>query len=239
MTATESSDVSGDLAAAGVEWDLSSLLKDVSTPDELLTQAETIADSLVPLRGQIATLDAAGLADVMTSLAEVQELMSRAGHYGMLSFSENTADPERGALIQRMQEESTTIGTKLLFIDLEFAALDDEAANTLLADDRLAFCAHHLRNTRRNRPHLLTEDQETVLLETSVAGASAWVRLFSELTSAIEVELPDPEATSEDDEAATRTASLEEGLSLLQHPDRDTRASAAAAVTDGLSLIHI
>ncbi|MEL6982750.1 MAG: M3 family oligoendopeptidase, partial [Actinomycetota bacterium] len=74
---------------------------------------------------------------------------------------------------------------------------------------------------------LLSEAQETVLLETSVSGASAWVRLFSEQTSVITVELPDGES-------GTRTASLEEGLSQLQHPDREARAAAAKAVTGGL-----
>ncbi len=233
MTATDSSTTSDDLAAANVEWDLTSLLDGAATPDELLAKAETLAAQIETNRGQISGMDGGRLADVMNQLAEVHELMSRAGHFGMLTFSENTADPERGALVQRMQEEATSIGSKLLFVDLEFAALDDDAAAALLADDRLQFCAHHLRNTRRNRPHLLSEAEETVLLESSVSGASAWVRLFSELTSAIEVELPADDNLA-DEASETRTAGLEEALSLLQHPDRDARASAAAAVTDGL-----
>lgn len=247
MTATEPRDASDDLAAADVEWDLSSLLNGSSTPDELLEQADVVADEIEASRGKISGLDTGQLSDLMHQLAEVHELMSRAGHYGMLSFSENTSDPERGALVQRMQEEATRIGSKLIFVDLEFAALDDATADALLSDDRLGFCAHHLRNTRRNRPHLLSEAEETVLLETSVAGASAWVRLFSELTSAIEVELPADASNNGDqseagaggqsagqNEVATRTASLEEGLSLLQHPDRSARAAAASAVTEGL-----
>ena len=90
----------------------------------------------------------------------------------------------------------------------------------VLADDRLAFCRHHLENTRRNRPYLLSEPEEAVLLETSVSGPSAWVRLFSELTSVIEVQ-----ATWEPaDDGSTETVGLEQGLSMLQHPSRDTRA---------------
>ncbi len=215
-----------DLTAADVSWDLETLLDGAATPDDLVEQAKTVATDLDRYRGRVATLDAGELAELMQRLAELNELISRAGHYGMLRFTENTADAEAGAMMQRLEEESTSIASQLVFIDLEFAAADDDHAAMVLADERLAFCRHHLENTRRNRPHMLSEAEESVLMETSVSGASSWVRLFSELTSAITVEL--------DDDGETRTASLEEGLSHLQHPDRSVRAAAAESVTKGL-----
>ncbi len=232
-----------DLTAADVNWDLEPLLDGAATPDELIEQARTLAIELAKARGTVGTLDAGGLADLMQMLARLNELISRAGHYGMLKFTENTADPESGAMMQRLEEESTSIASQLVFIDLEFAAADDDHVDKVLADDRLDFCRHHLRNTRRNRPHLLTEAEETVLIETSVSGASAWVRLFSELTSAITIELPDGESGDSElggnesgsaESGGTRTTSLEEGLSLLQHPDREVRAGASESVTAGL-----
>ncbi|MFT7598539.1 MAG: oligoendopeptidase F, partial [Acidimicrobiales bacterium] len=105
---------------------------------------------------------------------------------------------------------------------------DDEHVALVLADQRLEFCRHHLENLRRNRPHLLSEPEEMVLTEKSVTGASAWVRLFDELTSAIEIDLPDPETNEKE------RVGLEQGLSLLQHPDTAVRARAAEAVTAGL-----
>jgi oligoendopeptidase F len=224
MTAT--TDV--DLAATEVTWDLEPLLDGAGAPDELMARARERAEELQPYRGRVATLDAAGLAELMTAIAEINELVSRAGHYGSLRFAENVLDAERGALMQRLQEASTAIGSLLVFVELEFAAADDGHAEAVLADERLAFCRHHLVTTRLNRPHLLSEAEETVLIETSVARTSAWVRLFSELTSAIELELGDGAG-------GTTTAGLEQGLSLLQHPDRDTRRAAAGAVTAGLA----
>ena len=44
-----------------------------------------------------------------------------------------------------MQERGTAIETKLLFFELEWAALDDERAEELLAADGLDFARHHLR----------------------------------------------------------------------------------------------
>jgi oligoendopeptidase F len=216
-----------DLAATDVTWDLEPLLDGAASPGELIERARERADDLQHYRGRVATLDAAELATLMTAMAEISELVSRAGHYGSLRFAENTLEAESGAMMQRLQEASTAIGSLLVFVELEFAAVPDDHAEAVLADERLAFCRHHLVTTRLNRPHLLSEAEETVLIETSVSRGPAWVRLFSELTSAIEVDL-------DDGDGGTQTAGLEQGLSLLQHPDRAVRASAAGAVTAGL-----
>ncbi|HRW41997.1 MAG TPA: M3 family oligoendopeptidase, partial [Microthrixaceae bacterium] len=154
---------------------------------------------------------------------ELEDLQGRAGYYAMLRFSEDTQDPERGAEMMKVQERGTAIAAKLVFLELEWAALSDERVDELLADPVLDFCAHHLRSARRYRDHLLSEPEEVLLTEKSTSGAAAWVRLFDELTSAITVELPEQ-----------GTVGLEQGLSLLQHPDRAVRQQAAAAVTAGL-----
>ena len=211
-----------DLTAADVAWDLEPLL-DGHSVDELLDRAEEVADQLANLRGTIAEMTAGALADAMHLSAELEDLQGRAGYYAMLRFSEDTQDPGRGAEMMKVQERGTAIAAKLVFLELEWAALSDERVDELLADPVLDFCAHHLRSARRYRDHLLSEPEEVLLTEKSTSGAAAWVRLFDELTSAITVELPEQ-----------GTVSLEQGLSLLQHPDRAVRQQAAAAVTAGL-----
>ncbi len=173
--------------------------------------------------GKVAELDAAGLKEAMHELADLHELIGRAGAYAGLRFSTDTADAARGALLQEVQERATQIETTLLFFELEWAALADERARELLADDGLDFCAHYLRNVRRYRAHLLSEPEEKILAEKAVTGASAWSRLFDELTSAIEVRLPEEKVA------------LDVALSRLVLPDRELRATIAAAVTDALA----
>ncbi|MGB3411544.1 MAG: M3 family oligoendopeptidase [Microthrixaceae bacterium] len=226
---------SEDLLASNVAWDLDTLL-DGSDVDDLMDQSEELIDQIETLRGKVAELDSGALAAAMTKLAELQEIQGRVGYYAMLRFSENTADPERGALMMKIQERSTTLATRLVFFELEWAAVDDDTAEALLADPRLDFCAHHLRSVRRYRQHLLSEPEEKLLTEKSVSGDSAWVRLFDELTSAITVELPAELVGGDagDDANDTATVPLEQGLSLLAHPDRETRRQAAEAVTVGL-----
>jgi oligoendopeptidase F len=187
---------------------------------EALTRAQAFAERYA---GKLGELNSAGFAQAMRELAEIYELVGRAGTYAGLRFSTDTADPANGALLQKVQEGETAIETTLLFLELEWAALSQERAEELLADPGLDFCRHHLRNVRRYREHLLTEPEEKILSEKSLTGASAWARLFEELTSAIEVDLND------------ERVALDVALSRLALPDREVRRTAAEAVTAALA----
>ncbi len=204
--------------------------------------------------GKLGELDGDCLAQAMRELGEMQELVGRAGTYAGLRFSVDTSDPAAGALLQEVQERGTEIETTLLFFELEWASLRDEHADALLGDERLEFCAHHLRNVRRYREHLLSEPEEKILAEKSVTGANAWSRLFDELTSAIEVRLPSRDGAGDggspaggkgvagrdsgregDGAREGETVALDVALSRLALPDRELRRAAAEAVTEALA----
>jgi oligoendopeptidase F len=214
-----------------VEWDLSHLLNGAGADpqaavDTLLDDAKRRADTFAErYAGKIAELDGAGLVAAMRELADIEETAGRAGTYAHLSFSINTADPARGALLQRVEEKGTAIETALLFFHLEWAALEDDRAAELLAADGLDFARHHLITARRYRPHLLTEPEEKILTEKALSGRSAWVRLFEEQTAAITVELAD----------ADEPVSLEIALARLFDPDRSVRQDTAERVTAALA----
>jgi oligoendopeptidase F len=224
MTSTEADAHAADLTAADVAWDLEPLVDGGGEAgvDALLDDAEARAHALASYRGRIAELDAAELAMLMHELAVIGELAGRAGSYAGLRFAVDTADPAVGALMARTEEHGTAINNEILFVELEWAALSDEQADALLASDELAFCRHYLSSARRYRPHLLSEPEERILSDKSLTANSAWVRLFSELTSAITVDLDG------------ETVSLEQGLSQLMSPERGVRRAAADAVTAAL-----
>ena len=254
--ATEAAE-STDPELQAAAWDLDPLV-DGQGPDgaraqlkQAFERSQTFATRYA---GKLGELDSAGLETAMRELAEIQELVGRAGTYAGLLFSVDTADPLSGALLQEVQERGTEVETTLLFFELEWAGLSDEQAEVLLDDERLEFCAHYMRNVRRYREHLLSEPEEKILAEKSVTGASAWSRLFDELTSAIEVCLPG--ATSDVDAGATSdvnaessagvrdgggagarvgdTVALDVALSSLVLPDRELRRTTALAVTEAL-----
>ena len=208
-------------------WDLEPLVdgRGPEAVEAMLNEARERAEAFAGRhRGGVGELGPEELADAMEELAAIHDLAGRAGSYAMLSYSLDTADPARGALMQKARELGAAIETHLLFFDLEWNLVDDARVDELLGAAELAFCAHHLRMLRRYRPHQLSEPEERVLTETNVTGGSAFQRLFTELTSALEVPLP----------GSDEPASLEEGLSRLQDPDRERRREAAAAVTESL-----
>lgn len=213
-----------DLSAEDISWDLDPLVDGAGLDgvNRLLDRAEALTSALENWRGRIGELDAAELAEAMSTLAEIQDALGRAGSWVSLRFSVDTSDPARGAAMQKFQEQATELSTRMIFLELEWAEVPEARASVLLAADELAFCRYYLESARRYRPHLLTESEEKILAEKDITSSSAWSRLFDELTSVIEVDLPEG------------PASLEQGLSRLGSPDREQRRVAAEAVTAAL-----
>src|SRR3954462_9278944 len=206
------------------EWDLDPLVDGQAADGALakLDEADRRATEFAErYAGKVAALDGAGLVQTMRELEEIEDLAGRAGVFAGLRFSTNTLDPERGALMQRVQERGTAIETKLLFFGLEWATLDDGKAEELLAADGLDFARHHLRMERRYRPYLLSEPEEKVLAEKQVTARAAWSRLFAEQVTAIEV--------GEAKEA------LDVALARLSSADREVRRQTAEQVTAALA----
>jgi oligoendopeptidase F len=235
-TAARSQPADPDLEAAA--WDLEPLVDGEGRAGverrlaEAIERAQAFASRYA---GRLGELDAAGLADAMQELGAIGDLVGRAGYYAMLGFATDTAAPANGALLQKVQEQETAIQTTLLFFELEWAKLDDARAEELLAGDGLDFCRHHLRNVRRYREHMLTEPEEKILAEKSLTGATAWTRLFDELTSAIKVRLPESADGDGGAEAEREEVALDVALSRLMLADREARRGTAEAVTDALA----
>jgi oligoendopeptidase F len=214
-------------APEDVAWDLEPLVdgEGEAGADRLLDEAQRRSTAFSEQHaGKVAELDGPGLAAAVRELGEIAEIVGRVGSYAALRFSVDTADPANGALLQRVQERGTAIETTLLFFELEWAALNDERADELLTADGLDTARHHLRTIRRYRPHLLTEPEEKILAEKAVTGRDAWSRLFSEVTSAVKVELD-----GEDEPVA-----LDVALARLSSPDRELRARVAERVSQAL-----
>jgi oligoendopeptidase F len=207
------------------EWDLAPLVdgEDRAGAERQLDEANDRSSQFAATyAGKVSELTADGLRVAMHELEEINELVGRAASFAGLQFATDTADPARGALLQLVQERATEIETKLLFFELEWAAVDDGTADELLASGELERYRHHLRSIRRYRPHLLSESEEKILAEKSISSQAAWGRLFGELCAAIRVNLDGEELT------------LDVALSRLQSPDREGRRAAADAVSAAL-----
>lgn len=207
-----------------VSWNIESLVYDKGEAgvDELMAEAAELAEKVAARRGQVASFTSKDLLEVMTLLETISDRAGRAGSYASLRYSVDVNDPENGALMAKVQELGTAISTQLLFFDLEWAALDDDKVAELLGGKDMDRFRHHLLSERRYRDHLLSEPEEKILTEKAQTGKAAWARLFSDLTSNLEVEL-DGEKTP-----------FEEALSRLVLPDREVRREVAEKVTEAL-----
>ncbi|MEI2701750.1 MAG: M3 family oligoendopeptidase [Baekduia sp.] len=221
-----------DTAAAptveDIAWDLEPLVHGEGPEGalRLLREADERAAAFAAAHaGKVAEIDGAGLAAAVAELTEISDLIGRAGTYASLRFSVDTVSPENGKLIAQVQELGTQIETKLLFFELEWAELSDERVEDLLSAGGLETVQHHLRSTRRYRPHLLTEPEERIVSELDVTGSSAWSRLFSEVTTAIEVSLDTEE----------QPITLDMAAAQLTSPDRAHRKHVAEQITEALA----
>ncbi len=216
-------------AATDVVWDLEPLVDGGGAAGvrELLAQAQTQADALeAEYEGTIADRSADEIAAVVAQLAELSDLIGRAGSYAMLAFSADTEDPANGALVADIQERASRLESSLLFFELEWAKLTDEQAEAILEHPGLEQARHHLRSVRRYRDHLLTPAEEKLLAETGPTGSSAWARLHGEILSRIRVPIPGDEGAEPEP--------LTVILNRLSSNDREERAAVAAAVTESL-----
>jgi oligoendopeptidase F len=211
--------------AEDVAWDLTDLFAGVDDPqiDEEVAQAEADAAAFRErYHGAVAGLDAAALAEAVAEFERIESTLVRPLTFAHLNFATNMADPARGALMARLGEKAAALDTQLLFLGLEWAAVEDDAAEALLADPALDHWRHHLRSLRKFRPYLLSEPEERIVTEKTVSGTTAWSRLYEELLGALRVNLDGEEV------------GLEPAMAKLYDPDRDVRRTAAAAIGEAL-----
>ncbi|MEX2587558.1 MAG: M3 family oligoendopeptidase [Actinomycetota bacterium] len=172
--------------------------------------------------GKVADLTAAGLRNAVAELEKLTADLMRPSIYAMLRYATNTADPQRGALRQRMMEMSTVLSSETLFFVLEWVALDDEKAKRLLNDPDIEPYRHHLESERRYKPYVLSEPEERILAEKADTSQSAWARLFEELTAEIRPVIDGEEV------------GWEQAMARLQSPKRELRRQGAEAITEAL-----
>ena len=164
-------------------WDLSHLYDGPEAPrlqedlDDVEARSKTFEQTYA---GQLADLDGAAFAAAISEFEGISEILQKTMSYGQLLFSVSTGDAEVGRFYQTLQERITDIAAHSLFFSLEINRLDDDNLNAKLADENAARYRPWLDDVRQYRDHQLSDDMEKLLLEKSVTGRAAWVRLFEE-----------------------------------------------------------
>lgn len=201
-------------------WDLSDLYAGPTDPalDGDFAWARGQAEALVAeAEGKLAGLASPAFAAVLKRYEALDERLGKIGSYAQLLYAQDMSNPDVGRFYQSVQERITEIASRVLFFGLELNQLDEAVVEGLLADPAAARYRPWIAATRAFRPHQLPDAQEKLLLEKSLTGRSAWVRLFDETMAALRIPLDGRELTST------------EVLALMVSPDRKIRQEATQA----------
>lgn len=142
-------------------------------------------------KGKMAEASADEMAAIISDYEKIAEKLGRMTSFTDLAFAADMTDPETGRQAQMMRELESEISACLVFVELELASIDDAAMDGLLANASMAYWAPWVRQVRAFRPHQLSDEMETMLMERAPSGRSAWVRLFDETAASLKFPLDD------------------------------------------------
>lgn len=224
-----SSSLNNKLGTTDILWNLDALYD--SLEDELLqddldlcTQEAALIKDICS--GKMADLEPAVFARSIRRIERIQVNLGRLSTYAFLNFVTQVKNDAASAFMQKCTEDASLINKELVFFDLEWAKMDQESANTLLAAEDTAPYRHYLNNIRKYKDHLLSQSEESLLLEISPVGKESWLTLFEKLMGHLEF--------------GKSKRSEEEVLSDLHDADREVRRTAATELSEGLqSQLHI
>jgi oligoendopeptidase F len=220
-------------SATGVAWDLSDLFAGPDDPrirealDAAQAEAERLADAY---RGKV---NVPGGPDPELLLAAIQrfeawsDAVNRIAAYAGLLYAADTTPQANRDLEQYVEQRLTELQNLVLFFDLEWRALPDEAAEKVMASPALATYRHYLTRERLFKSHTLSEPEEKVVNDKDLTGSQAWQRLFTEQLSGMTYTI---ERDGEQQEL-TQSALL----ALYYQPDRALRRQAHDVFYDAMA----
>jgi len=153
---------------------------------------------------------------VIRDLEEINKLMQRIGGYAELWFAEDTQNQAAQTLVARMEQLSAELSNRVLFFNLWWKSLEDDAAEKLMKDT--GDYRYWLEEMRHFKPYTLTEPEEKVINIKDVTGSRALTMLYDAYTNRytfkIEVEGQEKEITRG------------ELMSYVRRPEAELRAGA-------------
>src|SRR5256886_1568595 len=218
--------VSSSLSASGVRWDLSDLEPDAEQArrdwDELLARARDFAQRR---RGSVGTAGPQALGELLDELDQLSQDISRVHFYATAREHTEATDPETNDLATLARDRAADLESLLLFVELEWLALEDAEAEALLAAAELEPYAHRLRVAREEKPYVLPEGEEQALNARRPA-ISAWESLHGRELATLTAEF--------DGGDGPEPHTIDRLLSYVHHPEREVRLAALEVLFEAL-----
>jgi oligoendopeptidase F len=160
--------------------------------------------------------------EVMELAESIRTLAARLTGYAQLWFAEDTQSQDALVFLGRMEQLATEVQNRLLFFELWWKGLEEEAAERLLAES--GDYAYYLETLRRFKPHTLSESEETIINLKDVNGVNALVNLYEMITNRFTFEL--------EVEGERKEMTRAELSTYFRDPSPEMRAAAYQALYD-------
>ncbi len=165
------------------EWDLTDLYNSPNSEKIKVDfqRAEKLSKKFSKrYKGIIKDIDGDKLGQAISEFEIISEILYKILSYGQLLHTADITNEELGRFFQTVHEKVTEISSHTLFFKLEINRLDPSILEKQMECNKADKYAPWIRDLRSFRNHQLSDELEKILLEKSVSGRSAWIRLFDE-----------------------------------------------------------
>ena len=216
---------STELRAEDIRWDLTDLC---ASAEEARTQWSALVDRAQELagryRGTIASLDPIAFRALLDETDDLEQDLSRLQVYSYLRLSMAATEVEANDLATFSRDRGAEIENALVFLGLEWIAMDDDKAEVILSSPEIEPYEHKLRVERDEKPYVLTELEEQAL-NARRPTVSAWQALHDRHVSTLEIPFDAGEGV--------QPHTISQLLSYLYRQDRDIRLRAVTSLNEG------
>ncbi|OJV46491.1 MAG: hypothetical protein BGO28_02590 [Alphaproteobacteria bacterium 43-37] len=196
-TQAQTSNIATQTSASMQRWDLTDLFLSPTDPRITSTLAAITSQSnefVKKYKGRIGELSAKTLFEALQAYEAIAQESSKLVIYSHLRFYSDQNNQENVRFKQEIEEKVDAIAKSLAFFELEVSALDLARTQEFLATHSgLTQYQYWLNKRLRERPHLLPEETEKLLIDLSGPSSGDWSTLADNLTTQIKVKVGEEE----------------------------------------------
>lgn len=211
-----------------IAWNLSLVFKSDEEIENTINQIKKESTIVENFRGKIDNENMTP-EKFLESIKTVESLLAKS--IGLFSYSSNKVsanqfDKDANILFNKVKNIYTANEKKTAFIELELGKLLSERGDEFINSPILKDYKHYLEITHNLSKYRLSEQEEQLILEKDLTGATAWSQLQGE-------RLGKKKFTAIID-GSEKEFSWSEAQGLMHNPDKNNRKNTIVAVTEAL-----
>ncbi|MCI3923872.1 oligoendopeptidase F [Paenibacillus sp. TRM 82003] len=204
------------------QWKLEDLFPSQDAWNKEYEEVKRLIDKAAEFQGTLNTADA--IKRVFELEDEVSLHTERLYVYSNMRHHQDMADPTYQALSDKAKKLSVVVSEALSFVQPEILALSEEQLKAFIADPLLAPYKHTLEEMLRQKPHILSKEEEALLAQVGNISQAAG-NIFGMINNA-DMKFP----TIKNDKGEDVELTHGRYIQFLESRNREVRESAFKAV---------